>query len=411
MKVQYFLVLYLFFWSLTVCAGPYDTPAMRGAQWLSSKQNMDGSWGNSPNLQAVYTSVAVNALDKAYQRENAYFAGITWLENNASNNVDSLSRLADSLSSHGDNLFNISDYLQNAQESFKSGWGLSAIYTSSAIDTAFALIAYDKLNKILYVQSALDFMKSAQRLGPSPSDKGWSVGTASASDPTITALAVQALSRYVSIDPSLNTVISNALSTLNAIVLDTAPVLHQAMVAQAAQDAGNTTIAAKFLNSLISTQSADGSWGADPYVTALATRALATAAQSSIQATTVTVPDQQLRRAINLALGRNAMDSLNRGELAQLTSLTAINAGISSLVGLEWAINLTSVNFNNNNLTSIAELSGLTKLTSISWTGNPGNPGAALAKSSSQIKQQAPPISLQAIKQLKCRRSRYLGNC
>jgi len=185
------------------------------------------------------------------------------------------------------------------------------------------------------------------------------------------------------------------------------------MAAQAAQDAGNTTIATKFLNSLIAKQSPDGSWGADLYATALATRALATAAQSSVQATAVTVPDQQLRRAINLALGRNAMDSLNRGELAQLTSLTAVNAGISNLAGLEWAINLTRVNFNNNKLTSIAALSGLTKLASILWKGNPGNPGSALAQSTLPTKQakQAQPISLQAIKQLKCRRSRYLGNC
>jgi hypothetical protein len=155
---------------------------------------------------------------------------------------------------------------------------------------------------------------------------------------------------------------------------------------------------------LVTAQAADGSWDTDPFVTAVATRALATAAKLSDMANSVNVPDQQLRKAINLALGRNAMDALNRGELAQLTGLTAINQGISDLTGLEWATNLTSVNVNNNNLSAITPLANLTKLTSISWTGNPGNPGPAPATA-----RQLPSPSV--LKELRCRRGRYLGNC
>jgi Leucine-rich repeat (LRR) protein len=189
---------------------------------------------------------------------------------------------------------------------------------------------------------------------------------------------IQALSRYTAADATLTAVIANGLSTLNTLVGSTAPVLVQALSAQAAQDAGNSTLATTFLSRLIASQSADGGWNADLYTTALATRAVATAANSAVQSTVFSLPDQALRRAINLALGRNAMDNLNRGELAQLTTLSAVGAGISDLTGLEWATHLTSANFNNNSLTSIAPLSGLTQLASLTWTGNPGNPGGPI---------------------------------
>ncbi len=405
MKMQRLIALCLTVLPWSIWAGPYDAPAERGAKWLSldAQQNDDGSWGGSPGIRDIYTSAAVSALDKAYQREGAYYKGITWLENNAADNVDAMSRFVESLSSHKDNVTYFSGTLQNQQDKVGVtylGWGLSSAYTSSPIDTALALIAYDAINKTVNTTQAINYLKSTQR-NVAANDKGWPISYVGTSDPVVTSLVVQALSRWVSTDASLSVVISNALATLNQLVPSTAPILYQAMVAQAAQDAGNATIATAFLNRLVTAQAADGNWDTDPYVTALATRALATAAKLSELANSVNVADQQLRKAINLALGRNAMDALNRGELAQLTSLTAINQGISDLTGLEWAINLASVNFNNNNLSSIAPLDNLTKLTSISWTGNPGSTLAA--------RRQL--LSPSVIKELKCRRGRYLGNC
>jgi hypothetical protein len=408
MKMQRFIALCLSVLPWPILAGPYDAPAERGAKWLSlaTQQNDDGSWGDLPGIREVYTSAVVSALDKAYQREEAYYKGITWLENNAANNVDVMSRFIDVLSPHKDNLTYLSGTLQNQQDKVGAaflGWGLSAAYTSSPIDTALALIAYDSIDKTVNTAQAITYLKSSQR-NVAANDKGWPMSYVGTSDPVATALVVQALSRWAATDTTLSLPISNALTTLNQLVPITAPILYQALVAQAAQDAGNPTIATAFLNRLVTAQAADGSWDTDPFVTAVATRALATAAKLSDMANSVNVPDQQLRKAINLALGRNAMDALNRGELAQLTGLTAINQGISDLTGLEWATNLTSVNVNNNNLSAITPLANLTKLTSISWTGNPGNPGPAPATA-----RQLPSPSV--LKELRCRRGRYLGNC
>lgn len=362
--------------SISANAVTYDQPAVKGAQWLAEHQNSDGSWGTSADIQLVYTSAAVRALGTAYQRQQAYFAGLTWLQSRGSNNVDFASRRVGALTGHGDSLAGALIYLQQAQASSGAsylGWGLSSAYSSSAIDTALALTAHADLGSSGHVQPALNFLKSNQRSGAN--DRGWAIGDAGSSDPAVTALVIQALARYTAVDATLATVINNGMNTLTTLVDSSAPPLIQALVAQAAQAAGNSALANTFLSRLTTSQAQDGHWNADLYTTALATRALATAAHASVQSTAVTIPDQALRRAINLALGRNAMDNLNRGELAQLTHLSAVGAGIADLTGLEWAGNLTSANFNDNNLTSIAPLSGLTQLASLTWSGNPGNMG------------------------------------
>ncbi|WP_446812261.1 hypothetical protein ACH50O_23020 (plasmid) [Methylomonas sp. 2BW1-5-20] len=362
--------------SLAANAGIYDLPSAKATQWLTGQQNSDGSWGGNQDLQAVYTSAAVQALARAYKTNAAYYAGVTWLENHDTSNVDLTARSSEALLNHGDTQAAALAYLQGSQNLFGgvySGWGLSGYYNSSVVDTALALIASADLGNTTQIQAAINFLKSNQRTGTN--DKGWTIGTSNnMSDPTVTALVIQALARYTGTDSTLPAVITNGLNTLQTLVGGASPVIQQAVAAQAAQDAGNTVLATSFLTQLLASQGSDGSWNSDPFVTAIATRAVASAAQPASQNTSVLIPDQALRQAINLALGRNSMDSLNKGLLAQLTSISAIGKGISDLTGLQYAVNLQSANFNGNNLTSVAPVSGLTQLTSLSWIGNPGNP-------------------------------------
>ena len=65
------------------------------------------------------------------------------------------------------------------------------------------------------------------------------------------------------------------------------------------------------------------------------------------------------------------MDAVNRGDMANLTSLNAADMGISNLTGLEYAVNLTGADLRNNQITSTAQLTGLTQLTSVQLGGNP----------------------------------------
>jgi hypothetical protein len=374
MKWSTLFGLYLLGFGLTVHAGVYDKSLVLATKWLVSNQNPDGSWGPTQDVQPLYTSAVVHALESESKQQNTYYAGLTWLESRDIKSVDLIARQVDALASHGDDLSSAQTYLQNAQSHIGTsymGWGLSGFYTSSTIDTALALIANADIGSSAQIQPAIDFLKSNQLVGIN--NQGWAVNNSGSSDPAITALVIQALARYTVQDGTLAAIIGNGLTTLTAIVPATASPILQALSAQAAQDAGNTALASAFLTQLSASQSVDGSWNADPYATALAMRAMATATNSSASSAQVSVPDQALRRAINLALGHNAMDSITMGEMAQLTSLSAIGAGIVDLTGLQAAINLNNLNLNNNNIKSTSPFANLPKLTSVSWMGNPGN--------------------------------------
>lgn len=92
----------------------------------------------------------------------------------------------------------------------------------------------------------------------------------------------------------------------------------------------------------------------------------------------VNMPDPNLKNAVCSALGKNPSDPLTRDDLALLTTLSAAGKGISDLTGLEWAVNLTSADLRNNNITSTAPLAGLTKLTILQLDGNPVATAAAV---------------------------------
>ncbi|WP_347989701.1 prenyltransferase/squalene oxidase repeat-containing protein [Methylomonas sp. AM2-LC] len=377
MKMRYFIALLAVISCLDAQATSYNANLSQGVKWLTGQQNNDGSWGANPNLQPVYTSAAVQALARAYNTDAAYYAGVTWLEDHAINNVDLTSRSAEALISHGDSLGAALTYLNNDQyvnSGTYAGWGLNGNYTSSTLDTALALIAIKDLGTDANLAAAVTFLQNQQ--GTTAGNQGWTINSSSntSSDPAVTAIVIQALARFTGTYSALSTNIANGLTTLNSQLNSASPPIQLALAAQAAQDAGDTAKATTFLNYLVASQSTtDGSWNQDPYITAVATRAIATNVQAAAQSTIVPITDQNLQAAINKALGRNAMDSLNLGLLAQLTTLNAAGDGISNLSGLQNAVNLKTINLNNNNLANISAISSLTGAT-VTWYDNPGNP-------------------------------------
>ena len=84
----------------------------------------------------------------------------------------------------------------------------------------------------------------------------------------------------------------------------------------------------------------------------------------------VTIPDANLRVAIEAALGKASGAPITVAEMKTLTHLWAIEAGISDLTGLEFATNLRELNLSRNNVTDISALGGLTKLTYLDLGGN-----------------------------------------
>lgn len=352
----------------------YQDNLQRATSWLTSQQRGDGSWGLSNAEKLLFTTEAVQALRASGQRNSAYFSGITWLENHASLNADFRARRAQALGAHGDDVSDDVDRLADAQivgVPGRDAWGLSAVYRQAPLDTAIVLNSLASLGAAVNLQAAIDTLKLSQLGGP---DRGWTVALEPVSDPFTTAMVLQTLAILETTDLSLITPVGNGLATLSSRVTASAPISLVALAARAALLAGNTATAQPWLDRLAAAQSgSNGSWSARVYDTALAIRAFATAdgIDNGANQTAVFMPDRNLRMAVNAALDRNAMDSLDRGELARLTTLTAVGKGISDLSGLEWAVNLKSADLRNNNIASTAPIDGLTQLTSLLLSGNP----------------------------------------
>ena len=84
----------------------------------------------------------------------------------------------------------------------------------------------------------------------------------------------------------------------------------------------------------------------------------------------IDIPDSDLRAAIATALGAPVGVSIVRGHLENLTRLTASNANISDLTGLEFATNLTTLRLGGNSVSDISAVAGLTQLESLSLWAN-----------------------------------------
>ncbi len=86
--------------------------------------------------------------------------------------------------------------------------------------------------------------------------------------------------------------------------------------------------------------------------------------------TPITIPDANLRVAIETALGKARGAPITRAEMASLTRLEASSSDISDLTGLEFATGLIPLNLSYNIISDITPLSGLIKLTSLDLSYN-----------------------------------------
>ena len=97
----------------------------------------------------------------------------------------------------------------------------------------------------------------------------------------------------------------------------------------------------------------------------------------------VTIPDSNLRAAIEAALGKVRGAPITVAEMRTMDSLNASNytdePEIRDLTGLESATNLTSLSLDRNGITDVSALAGLVNLTSLSLYRNDISDISALA--------------------------------
>ena len=84
----------------------------------------------------------------------------------------------------------------------------------------------------------------------------------------------------------------------------------------------------------------------------------------------VTIPDANLKAAIEAALGKVSNTPITQADMRMLTTLGADSSGIRNLAGLETAVNLNTLRLGDNNIADISPLAGLTELTELSLQSN-----------------------------------------
>ena len=91
---------------------------------------------------------------------------------------------------------------------------------------------------------------------------------------------------------------------------------------------------------------------------------------SDVPESAVDIPDLHLRAAIESALDKPSGDPITASDMARLTRLSARNANISNLTGLEGATNLTYLYLNSNAISDLSPVVGLTNLHTLLLEGN-----------------------------------------
>ena len=93
----------------------------------------------------------------------------------------------------------------------------------------------------------------------------------------------------------------------------------------------------------------------------------------SADAQTVTIPDANLRTALESALNKAAGANITEAELSGLRQLDARNSSITTLTGLEKATDLRSINLKGNSVSDISPVVNLPRLRLLNVENNPLN--------------------------------------
>src|SRR5690606_20929919 len=203
------------------------------------------------------------------------------------------------------------------------------------------------------VSDAIEYLKTTQR-----ADGAWSHADAANGDHWFTAEVVLAL-----VDRQTHAGVDTALGQARAFLEGTNPTATtSATLARVALALfklnGLDSIVDSQMSALINQQVAPGDWGnvlaSANAVTALA-HAMGMNPQESEQR--VVFADEQLRYAVNQALGRDAYSHITRADLLTLTSLDLRATSVHALDGLQGATNL--VDLRVNHLTDLTAMAGM----------------------------------------------------
>ena len=117
----------------------------------------------------------------------------------------------------------------------------------------------------------------------------------------------------------------------------------------------------------------------DTHIPALLGRGVTVEFDDIVAGAEVDIPDSNLRAAIAAALSKATGDTITTSDMASLNHLRTRDPKISDLTGLEYATNLTLLEFRTNSISDISAVAGLTNLRALHLSGNPISDISAVA--------------------------------
>jgi len=295
------------------------TPELvRGFDWLSAQVQSDGTLANENASIATETQVRTETLHTLAMAGRLPPALLDAVRSEDGVATESLARRMISLAASGADVSGMSARL-SANVERDSGFGAEAGYPANALDTAFALGALG----VTHPAPAESIAQGLGYLANASSDGRFGEGQAAYA----TAYALLAMHRWSSAY-DLRAAITRSRDALSAMQVDGRydDSMQNAVATLALTEIGSEELAAGALVALRDSQAANGSWDNDPYVTALALKALTAVG---------TPPSQGVAKLVG-----EVLDSGTNQPLAGVTA-ELMGSGSSALTGFygRFAIN------------------------------------------------------------------------
>lgn len=258
----------------------YSPDVDRGIAWLSTQPQSNGSVAGEVSSLAAPLQARAETLETLRQLSTAPSTLADALASETSQATEVVARKALVLSGLGRDVSALIALLA-ARQNADGGYGGAADYQSDPLDTAYVLLALKATGSSQGVGAAIGYLQATQAV-----DGTYAINE----QPSIyaTAVALQALGAFApsysvsaTVDKARNALIGAQTQGAYATVLDNA-VASLALVATRP----DPIPVAGAASALKASQQADGSWGSDPYLTALALRALVASAGILPAATT-----------------------------------------------------------------------------------------------------------------------------
>lgn len=312
------ILAFVLFWLGIPAQGAPSSEIQKGLIWLETQVQANGNLANESASLATPLQNRTEALFALKLLTTVPASLAEAVSADTEDNTEYLARRAIAISLSGQNADALSALLA-ARQNADGGFAGMPDHESSPLDTALALLAFKATGykTSAVIAKALGFLAQSAY-----ADGGFGLSATNGSSPYITSYVLQALQAH-SQSYTLSQPIAHAKQWLLSMQQSGAyaDTLDNAMailaLADITSDAGSYSGA---VSALTSSQQADGSWNSDPFLTALALRALFKASQGPAVPTTGQIAGTVIDATLQSGLGDVQIQLLEAPSLTTTSS-------------------------------------------------------------------------------------------